>query len=284
MRFEEFGEGLAKAAPPKPARNGVWKRAFVHNGRFYVVTTAKENVWSLPLPWGPVAGPPSNPPTTVPPPVPNPLPTPTPTPTPTPLPTPAAAVARYRVTFESTWSRESHPVDFPNDAHFSPLIGGTHSSQARFWMPGGLATPGIQAMAERGRVSPLDTEVQAAIAAGTAFSVIRSGAIDRSPGVATADFEIGRDHPLVTLVTMVAPSPDWFVGASGLSLIENGAWVEQKVVLLHPYDAGTDSGITFTSADAATQPREPIRRIDMGPLVEAASVPYLGTFTFRRIS
>ena len=105
-----------------------------------------------------------------------------PAPAPTPLPTPAAAVARYRVTFESTWSRESHPVDFPNDAHFSPLIGGTHSSQARFWMPGGLATPGIQAMAERGRVSPLDTEVQAAIAAGTAFSVIRGGAIDRSPG------------------------------------------------------------------------------------------------------
>ncbi len=206
-----------------------------------------------------------------------------PAPAPTPLPTPAAAVARYRVTFESTWSRESHPVDFPNDAHFSPLIGGTHSSQARFWMPGGLATPGIQAMAERGRVSPLDTEVQAAIAAGTAFSVIRGGAIDRSPGVATADFEIGRDHPLVTLVTMVAPSPDWFVGVDSFSLVEGGDWAAEKVATLYPWDAGTDGGVTYAAADQASVPRQAIHRLEAHPVAVGGSVAPFGTFRFRRV-
>jgi hypothetical protein len=83
---------------------------------------------------------------------------------------------------------------------------------------------------------------------------------------------------------MVAPSPDWFVGVSGLSLIENGSWVAEKVVQLDPYDAGTDSGVTFSSANLVTQPPEPIHRISMGPLAEAATTPYLGTYTFRRLS
>jgi Spondin_N len=202
---------------------------------------------------------------------------------PSPAPTPEAT-ARYRVTFDASWSAATHPTDFPGNAHFSGLIGGTHGPAVRFWQEGGLASEGIRLMAERGRQSPLDLEVGAAIAAGTAQHVLAGDDVPRSPGAARLDFDISRGLPLVTLVTMVAPSPDWFVGVSGLSLIENGGWVAEKTIFLHPYDAGTDSGATFASADVATEPRAPIRKIDMGPLVEAATVPHLGTFTFRRIS
>jgi hypothetical protein len=207
---------------------------------------------------------------------------PAPAPAPSPVPTPAAT-ARYVVTFDASWSAATHPTEFPGNPHFSGLIGGTHGPAVRFWQEGGLATEGIRLMAERGRQSPLDLEVGAAVAAGTAQHVLAGEDVPRSPGSTSLEFEMGREFPLVTLVTMVAPSPDWFVGVSGLSLIEGGAWVDEKRVFLHPYDAGTDSGVTFTSADAATQPRETIRGIDMGPLVEAAAVPHLGTFTFRRI-
>jgi hypothetical protein len=41
----------------------------------------------------------------------------------------AAPTARYAVTFDSTWRREIHPTDFPADAHYSRLIGGTHSGR-----------------------------------------------------------------------------------------------------------------------------------------------------------
>ena len=34
------------------------------------------------------------------------------------------------------------------------------------------------------------------------------------------DVAVTTDHPRVTLVTMIAPSPDWFVGVSGLSLLD----------------------------------------------------------------
>ncbi len=209
---------------------------------------------------------------------------PTPAPTPQPAPTPAAATANYRVTFDATWSAATHPVDIPRNPHFSALIGGTHSDRVVFWEPGETATPGIEAMAELGATSPLDAEIRAAIAAGTAERLIEGEGIPRSPGRVSVDFEIGRDHPLVTLVSMVAPSPDWFVGVHGMSLVENGDWVEEKTVRLAPYDAGTDSGATFRSADSDTVPRQPIREIQNPPLAAGGPAEPLGTFTFERLS
>jgi hypothetical protein len=193
-------------------------------------------------------------------------------------------VARYSVTFESVWREDTHPADFPSDPHFSRLIGGTHSSRARFWAAGSAASPGIEAMAEQGRTTPLDAEVQAAIAAGTGFSLIQGGEIPRSPGVATAEFEIGRDHPLVSLVSMVAPSPDWFVGVDSLSLVEGGDWVAEKVVTLYPWDAGTDSGATYAAPDLDTQPRQPIHALEGHPVALGGAVAPFGTFSFRRVN
>src|SRR5688572_21872014 len=73
-----------------------------------------------------------------------------PSPSPSPRPTPSP-LARYRVTFEATWNRDTHPTDIPPNPHFSGLIGGTHRSSVSFWQVGGLATEGIRLMAERGR-------------------------------------------------------------------------------------------------------------------------------------
>lgn len=42
------------------------------------------------------------------------------------------------------------------------------------------------------------------------------------------------------------PSPDWIVGVSGLELcLSNCSWMEHRELNLYPYDAGTDSGITY---------------------------------------
>jgi hypothetical protein len=204
-----------------------------------------------------------------------------PTPAPTPAVTPAPT-ARYSVTFDSTWSAESHPTDFPPDPHFSPLIGGTHSPAVQLWSVGGIASDGIEAMAERGRTTPLDQEVLAAIAAGTGQHLLQGPGISLSPGSASLEFEIGRDYPLVTLVSMIAPSPDWFVGVHDLSLLDGGDWVSQKIVTLDPFDAGTDHGPSYESPDLDARPRRPIRVIDGFPFDVQGRVAPVGTFTFRR--
>ncbi len=187
---------------------------------------------------------------------------------------------RYTVTFDATWSAATHAV--PADPHFSPLIGGTHNGSVTFWREGALASDGIKDMAERGRTSTLETEVQAAIIAGTAQRILRGDGI-ASPGRTTIEFEISPEFSLVTLVTMVAPSPDWFAGVSGLNLLDGTRWLDERTVSLIPWDAGTDSGETFTSPDRATTPREAIFRIVTPPLGTGASAAPVGTFTFRRI-
>lgn len=192
----------------------------------------------------------------------------------------ASERARYRLTFDATWSGATHPVDFPSAAHFSSLVGGTHDASVSFWREGVLATQGIQDMAERGRTSPLDQEIEAAIRGGGAERVWVGGSINPSPGTASLEFEISQRYPLATFVSMIAPSPDWFVGVSGLALFQNGQWVNERRVDLIPWDAGTDSGTTFTSPDRDTQPRTGISRILSVPLASAGSLRPLGTFTF----
>jgi spondin-1 len=81
-------------------------------------------------------------------------------------------------------------------------------------------------------------------------------------GKTFAVFRVDSKHHLVSLVSMIYPSPDWFVGVSGLELcLSNGSWVEQKILNLYPYDAGTDSGPTYISPDQPTIPKEAIKRI-----------------------
>jgi hypothetical protein len=194
-----------------------------------------------------------------------------------------ARTARYSVRFDSRWSGSTHPVDFPSDAHFSRLIGGNHNASAVFWREGQLASPGIRAMAERGRTTPLDTEIMAAIAAGSAEAVFTGPDLDRSPGTATMEVSATQSFPLLTLVTMVAPSPDWFVGVAGFPLFENGAWISERRVDLQAWDAGTDSGATFTSADVETTPFVPVFRILTAPLAPNGVTSPLASYTFTRI-
>src|SRR5262245_46763810 len=84
----------------------------------------------------------------------------------------ASAAANYTVSFDATWSQATHPNAYPPGAHFSALIGGVHNDQVSFWSPGGLASVGIEQMAEVGGTSALRNIVQTAINAGTASSVI----------------------------------------------------------------------------------------------------------------
>lgn len=192
------------------------------------------------------------------------------------------SLASYTVRFTSTWSATTHPADFPTSAHFSGLIGATHTDQVVFWRAGQLASPGIQAMAELGSKSPLTAEIATAIGAGTARFELSGGAIARSPGQVALDFDVSSAHPLVTLVSMIAPSPDWFVGVADLPLLQNNRWVDSLTVELRGWDAGTDDGATYTAMNAPAMPHMPILPLVDGVFRVDGQVPALGTYTFVR--
>jgi Spondin_N len=191
---------------------------------------------------------------------------------------PSSATATYRVRFEATWSSSSHPNGFPAGGHFSPLVGATHDSSVRFWRKGQLANQGIEQMAEIGNPFPLIDIVEDEIAAGRAEQFLLGGGIS-SPGTTSITFTATREFPRLTLVSMLAPSPDWFVGVSARRLVQGGDWVDYAEYPLRVYDAGSDSGQTFNAANSESS--ADIRRLVNGYFPKGS--PPVGRFVVQRI-
>ena len=194
--------------------------------------------------------------------------------------------ARYTITFKGNWTTEVTPDGVPSGAHFSPLIGGVHGAGVTFLVRGGAASAGIESMAEVGQTSQLRSEVNAAINASpaTALAVLsRSGNIGPTASKTLSNVTLTTDHPRVTLLTMIAPSHDWFVGVSGMPLLnEQGEWLGWVRVFLYPWDAGSEEGDDFSlSPSVDTSPRGVIHSIrGTGKF----TTKRIATLTFTRIS
>jgi len=173
---------------------------------------------------------------------------------------------RYEVNFEMKWNQTSFPTDYPSNAHFSKLIGWSHQLGTNFFDTGSLATEGIKAMAEKGATSPLDSEIEAKIAANEGLRLFIGGGLGSGSGNIKMNVIIDKDNSVVSLVSMLAPSPDWYVGVLNVNLVEEGSFIPKKVVEAKVYDAGTDSGLSFSSADLETMPRENIQLFLDSPL------------------
>ncbi|MBX2838186.1 MAG: spondin domain-containing protein, partial [Gammaproteobacteria bacterium] len=193
--------------------------------------------------------------------------------------------ARYQVTFNATWSSDTHPENFPPNPHFSPLIGAIHNEQVIFWETGQPASEGIETMAETGGTSTFQTEINDAIANGYATTLISEGGIAESPAAIVFEIAVDRDYPLITLTSMVAPSPDWFVGIHNFSLVVDGSFVDAVTVELPVYDSGTDSGANYVSANSDTQPPEPISLLTSNPGDSPFinGLPIAGNFVFEKL-
>ena len=195
----------------------------------------------------------------------------------------AQSTATFRVTLDASWSASTHPAGFPGNAHFSPLIGVAHDASVSVWAPGGVATDGIESMAERGVNTALLAEFEALRSAGHAGVAAEGPGIPSSPGSASMTLTVDEATPLLTVVSMLAPSPDWFVGVHGLDLRPNGAWAGSETALV-AYDAGTDSGTDYTSANADTQPRGSIARLNDAPFRVSGMVPAVATLRVELLS
>lgn len=162
------------------------------------------------------------------------------------------SLARYEVVFEGAWNAQSTPGGMPGGAHFTPLIGGIHDDQVAFLRSGERASPGVESMAELGGTQQLANEVEAA----GAIVLHHPGNIGPEGRVTLDPVELSTDNPRITLTTMIAPSPDWFVGVSGLSFLDSaGNWIASRQVNLYPWDAGTEDGTEFSLTNPATSPQ-----------------------------
>jgi hypothetical protein len=191
--------------------------------------------------------------------------------------------ARYRLELKATWSSETHPFEFPLGAHFSDLIGASHNSRYVLFADGQTASSGLELLAENGRASILQAEIAEAARRNRVGAVFTGEGLGTVPDVTTAEFEVDAGHSLVSFATMVAPSPDWFTGISGINLAKDGTWIDRLELPLWAWDAGTDSGGTYAAPDMDTQPRESVRLLATPHFLGEAGLRSVGTAIFVRL-
>ena len=178
--------------------------------------------------------------------------------TPAPAGAPMQGSAEYTLILKSTWTKANHPFEYPvTGPHFSGIIGASHNTSYALFRDGSVPTPGLERLSEEGKHTPLDEEIRSAVAAGNAGVMIASGPLKDFGDSLVTTVRVDAEHPLVSLVAMVAPSPDWFTGVSALNLMENGEWVASKTLQLHAWDSGGDDGATYKAADRNTDPKKP---------------------------
>ena len=102
------------------------------------------------------------------------------------------------------------------------------------------------------------------------------------------DIHVDEDRSLVSVITMIFPSPDWFLGISNVDMCDpkTGEWKEEYSRNLLPYDSGTDDGTSFESPNSASDPRKNIFLIgnkDDTNFKSDSEIKPLGTFTFTKV-
>jgi len=191
----------------------------------------------------------------------------------------ACGVGKYQMTFEGLWSRQSHPKGWPSNKrllHWSNVVGASHSKDYKIWEYGNYASKGIKQVCEYGISNVLEDEMRKH--SGDVRTVVKTPGIywndpDGLRQSRWARFSVDRNNHLLSMLTMMGPSPDWCVGVPALDLcLPNCTWAEDIVIDLYPFDAGTDDGQSYLAQNARSDPQQRIVGI------KADSVPLSSPF------
>ncbi|XP_026732554.1 spondin-1-like isoform X2 [Trichoplusia ni] len=176
--------------------------------------------------------------------------------------------AKYELTFTGIWSRNTHPYLYPeNDwvPKYSDLVGASHNADYILWMPGTLASDGFKDLAEHANSSSLEAEIREKIGDGVRTLIKGKGHGYRKMNVPTYSFfRADKENHLFSAAVAFHPSPDWFLGVTRFDLCtEDNTWLVERELNLYPWDAGTDSGISYESPNIQTFPQDAVARVQM---------------------
>ncbi|XP_075166031.1 M-spondin [Haematobia irritans] len=209
-------------------------------------------------------------------------------------------LAVYKVVLHTYWTRDLFPKHYPDwrpAAQWTKTIGRTHDAKYALYHMGQQATSGVKQFAETGKSDILDTPLgeqqqqqqqqqqkqtttnnnnsnqgttrnfhntlnsQSNGGERSVFDEFNLPAITTGAGRSEAKFFVDSNHSLVSLMTRIVPSPDWFIGVDSFQLCVGGSWIDTVTVEMDPLDAGTDNGFTFTAPNWPTSPQGVIYRI-----------------------
>lgn len=140
----------------------------------------------------------------------------------------AAAASVSAQTIDVTVTNLTHGL------HFTPLYVNAHGSDDHLFQVGQEASAAIQAMAEGGSITDLETGKPES---SVDVSNPAEGLMGPTSSVTVMDFETG-ENGFLSIVAMILPTNDGFVGLDGWEIPEEAG---TYTVYLNAYDAGTEA-------------------------------------------
>lgn len=189
-----------------------------------------------------------------------------------------ASVAQYSVRFESYFCDGSNfPASCPSGAHMSNLAVMVHSPASFLWRDGQMASNGVVSIAETGAT----TIFLAECSSNALASQCLVGGDVTGIGSTSVTVLLNDTSSRVSLISMVAPSPDWFVGADSVQLYDDvsGGWKSSLRVESRGWDAGSDGGTTYTSPNNPITPRVPVAPLTIFLVPVPPAYPAVFIFT-----
>ncbi|CAH1113577.1 unnamed protein product [Psylliodes chrysocephalus] len=165
----------------------------------------------------------------------------------------ACSEAKYEMAFEGRWTRNTHPRNYPSNiwsTKFSDIIGASHRKYHSFWNEQDYASEGLKDLAETGRTQRLESEIK--VMGNNIRTIIKARGLQHPniTDISYAVFRVDSNNHLVSLVSKITPSPDWFVGVANFELCKSDCtWAESYTYNLYPLDAGTDDGLGYLSSE-----------------------------------
>ena len=142
---------------------------------------------------------------------------------------PCSEDAIYEVLLKCHWTDKTHPTDFPTrNPHFSALCGTVHNEAYTLWTIGGISTPGVREVAEYGSCVTLAEEIASCDEDGNCaadgyfeWDCDYSGSL-KSVCQFSGNLTLKTDYRHVSMMSMLAPSPDWNIGIDSANLCRLG--------------------------------------------------------------
>lgn len=184
----------------------------------------------------------------------------------------ACGTATYSLTILGNFTEENHPYQYPGNARFSPMIVSVHSDQFTLWKEYGLPSDGVQAICKTGSTTTLRGELGRTKTG--IHSVITTGGWPAGNEIVKVGFTTNNDYSFVSLISKLAPSPDWIIGTSKLRLCRGNSWVNEHHMDLTAYDCGTDNGGSYTSQDPSENITQGIKELKWTTVSNPSSAFY----------
>lgn len=127
-------------------------------------------------------------------------------------------------------------TNLTNGTYFTPLLVAAHSGDTHLFLVGSEASANLQAMAEGGDISGLEYDVAAS--RGISISDPAGGLLAPGESTTASLNRTGRHSSNLSIVAMLLPSNDGFVGLDGLQIPKaQGIYT----YYLNGYDAGAEA-------------------------------------------